>query len=248
MLILTGYGINADRELAAAFELAGARVDEVHLADLLADRNLVERAGVFAVPGGFSYGDHVGSGRMLAHRLQELRPRLDAFRRDGGLVLGICNGFQVLVKLGLLPDLDGSFAQEVSLVHNDSGLFEDSWVTVEFDPACESPWLTGLDRLDIPVRHGEGRFVTRDAPVLAELEARRLVAVRYANRNPNGSAGSIAGIVDTTGNVLGMMPHPEAYLVAQNHPHWRDRPVDPDGGLALFRNAVLAAREAGRGR
>ncbi|MFW5744133.1 MAG: phosphoribosylformylglycinamidine synthase subunit PurQ, partial [Spirochaetota bacterium] len=248
VLILTGYGINADRELAAAFELAGARVDEVHLADLLADRNLLERAGVFAVPGGFSYGDHVGSGRMLAHRLQELRPRLDAFRRDGGLVLGICNGYQVLVKLGLLPDLDGSFAQEVSLVHNDSGLFEDSWVTVEFDPACESPWLTGLDRLDLPVRHGEGRFVTRDAPVLAELEARRLVAVRYANRNPNGSEGSIAGIVDTTGNVLGMMPHPEAYLVAQNHPHWRDRPVDPDGGFALFRNAVLAAREAKLGR
>ena len=247
-LILTGYGINADRELAAAFAFAGARTEEVHLNDLLADRGRLDRAGIFAVPGGFSYGDHVGSGRMLAHRLEELRPRLDAFRRDDGLVLGICNGFQVLVKLGMLPDLGGRFAQEVSLVHNDSGLFDDSWVTVDFDPGCESPWLIGLDRLDVPIRHGEGRFVTRDAAVFDELEARRLVAARYANRNPNGSQGSIAGIVDTTGNVLGMMPHPEAYLIAQNHPHWRDRPVDPDGGLALFRNAVHAARETKRGR
>ncbi|MFW5743616.1 MAG: phosphoribosylformylglycinamidine synthase subunit PurQ, partial [Spirochaetota bacterium] len=241
-LILTGYGINADRELAAAFAFAGARTEGVHLSDLLADRGRLDRAGILAVPGGFSYGDHVGSGRMLAHRLEELRPRLDAFRRDGGLVLGICNGFQVLVKLGMLPDLAGRFAQEVSLVHNDSGLFDDSWVTIEFDPGCDSPWLIGLDRLDVPIRHGEGRFVTRDAAVFDELGARRLVAARYANRNPNGSQGSIAGIVDTTGNVLGMMPHPEAYLIAQNHPHWRDRRVDPDGGLALFRNAVHAAR------
>ncbi|HKJ85343.1 MAG TPA: phosphoribosylformylglycinamidine synthase subunit PurQ, partial [Spirochaetia bacterium] len=241
VLIVTGYGINADRELGAAFAAAGGVVESVHVNDLLRDPSLLEKASIFGVPGGFSYGDHVGSGMMLAHRLRTLRAELDRFRDEDGLILGICNGFQVLVKLGILPDVDGEWRGEVSLVHNDSGIFEDSWVTVEFGTS-DSPWLAGLSTMDLPVRHGEGRFIVGDPGVLATLRERNLVALRYSGRNPNGSVDDIAGIVDRTGNVLGMMPHPEAYLIAQNHPHWRDLEVSPDGGLALFRNAVAHAR------
>ncbi len=240
-LILTGYGINADRELATAFTLAGARIVPVHTNDLLASPAMLEQAAILAIPGGFSYGDHVGSGMMLAHRLRGLRDELDRFRARGGLILGICNGFQVLVKLGILPDLAGAWRSEVSLVHNASGVFEDSWVTIDLAPACASPWVTGLSRMDVPVRHGEGRFITRDETVRRAIHDRGLVALRYVGRNPNGSEDAIAGIVDTTGHVLGMMPHPEAFLIEQNHPHWRDRQVDCDGGLALFRNAVRYA-------
>ncbi|MFW5688503.1 MAG: phosphoribosylformylglycinamidine synthase subunit PurQ [Spirochaetota bacterium] len=244
-LLLTGYGINADRELAHAFSIAGAAVEPVHVNDLLsgdAGSRLLADAAILAIPGGFSYGDHVGSGMMLAHRLRALRGALDRFRADGGLTLGICNGFQVLVKLGILPDLGGAWEQEVSLVHNDAGIFEDSWVTVAFSPACDSPWVSGLTRLDVPIRHGEGRFVTADDRILDRLERENRVALRYSGRNPNGSTAGIAGIVDTTGSVLGMMPHPEAFLAPVNHPHRRTREVDADGGIAIFRNAVAAAR------
>jgi phosphoribosylformylglycinamidine synthase len=240
--LLTGYGINADHELAAAFDAAGARVEPIHVNDLLADPSALRATGILAVPGGFSYGDHVGSGMMLAHRLRALRAELDAFRAGGGLVLGICNGFQVLVKLGILPDLAGEWRREVSLVHNETGVFEDSWVTIEADSGCASVWLEGISRMDVPIRHGEGRFVVADGPTLERLRERGLVAARYSGRNPNGSADDIAAIVDVTGNVLGMMPHPEAYLTAYNHPHWPDRPVDRHGGRALFRNAVRHAR------
>ena len=241
-LILTGYGINADRELARALEVAGAQVRMLHLNDLLERPEALDEAAILGIPGGFSYGDHVGSGMMLARRLRALRSRLDRFRERRGLIIGICNGFQVLVKLGMLPDLAGEWRPEVSLVHNERGVFEDSWVTVEFDSTCRSPWLTGLTLMDVPIRHGEGRFVVRDEGVRAALADRGLVALRYVGRNPNGSLDRIAGIVDTTGNVLGMMPHPEAYLSAQHHPHWRDRAVDPEGGLPLFRNAVRHAQ------
>ena len=241
-LILTGYGINADRELARAFEIAGARVRPVHVNDLLEDPGMLDGAAILGVPGGFSYGDHVGAGMMLAHRLRALRTHLDRFRERRGLILGICNGFQTLVKLGILPDLAGAWRPEVSLVHNERGLFEDSWVTVDFDPSCASPWLEGLTRMEVPIRHGEGRFVVRDAGVRAGLAERGLIALRYVGRNPNGSLDAIAGIVDTTGHVLGMMPHPEAFLSPQHHPHWRDRAVAPEGGLPLFANAVRHAR------
>ena len=244
--ILTGYGINADRELARAFEIAGARVRPVHVNDLLEEPAMLDDAAILAVPGGFSYGDHVGSGMMLAHRLRSLRTQLDRFRGRRGLILGICNGFQTLVKLGILPDLAGEWRGEVSLVHNERGVFEDSWVTVDFDSSCTSPWLAGLARMDLPIRHGEGRFVVRDDAVRTALTRRGLVALRYVGRNPNGSLDGIAGIVDTTGHVLGMMPHPEAYLTAQHHPHWRDRSVAREGGLPLFGNAVRHARAVGR--
>ncbi|TVQ25998.1 MAG: phosphoribosylformylglycinamidine synthase subunit PurQ, partial [Spirochaetaceae bacterium] len=242
VMLLTGLGINADRELSTAFEIAGATVDRVHVNELLSDPSRIDAAGIIALPGGFSYGDHVGSGMMLAHRLRALRSHMERFRESGRLVIGICNGFQVLVKMGILPDLDARWEREVTLVHNASGRFEDSWVTIERERSCSSPWLDGIGVLDVPIRHGEGRFVARDEEVLRRIERDGLVAFRYRGRNPNGSTGSIAGVVDRTGTVLGMMPHPEAFLIEQNHPLWRHRRIDPECGLRLFRNAVAAVR------
>ena len=241
-LLLAGYGINADRELAEAFRRAGAVCEHVHVNELLADPARLARARILAFPGGFSYGDHVGSGRILAHRLRAIREQLERFRRSGRLMIGICNGFQVLTNLGILPDLAGEWRQEVSLVFNDHGRFEDSWVTILFESGTGSPWLAGLSRMDVPIRHGEGRFVTASPALLDELRTEKRIAARYLGRNPNGSEDDISAILDRTGCVLGMMPHPEAFLVAQNHPHWGSRSTSPGQAAALFANAVDHAR------
>jgi phosphoribosylformylglycinamidine synthase len=257
--VVTGYGINADEELALAFRMAGAGVEAVHAGDLVADPRLVGRFDILALPGGFSFGDHLGSGKVLAHLLRRsLRPALGEFVASGGLVIGICNGFQVLVKMGLLPDLSGGWEPEVSLVHNESGVFEDRWVRIAFDPGSPCVWTAGLPAMDVPVRHGEGRFVVAAPGVLADLRAGRLAAARYAPRdggegpagypdNPNGSVDGIAGITDRTGRIFGFMPHPEAFLFRENHPEWtragppRRRGGEGDG-LAIFRRGVRAAR------
>ena len=249
--VVTGYGINADEELVLAFRMAGAQAARVHVRELMDQPRHLSRSHILAFPGGFSFGDHLGSGKVFATMLRRgLYERLREFIQDGGLVVGICNGFQVLVKLGILPNLAGSGHQDVSLIHNDSGRFEDRWVTLEFPPSCQSPWIRGLPALDVPVRHGEGKFVTRSPQVLEDLHARGLVAARYVApggypQNPNGSVDDIAGICDPTGRIIGLMPHPEEFLFPENHPEWGSRTSDGcGGGLALFQNGVAAA--AGR--
>lgn len=237
-LLVTGYGINADRELAEALSRAGAEVATIHVNDLLERPERVHDAHILAFPGGFSYGDHVGSGMMLAHRFRSIKKELNAFRDAGRLIIGICNGFQVLVKMGILPDSNGDWQRTATLTHNASGEFEDSWVTVTTNPGNTSPWLRGLATFDMPIRHGEGRFMTISDSVRQEIEDQNLVAFRYAGRNPNGSEGDVAGITDWTGMVLGLMPHPEAYLFAQNHPLWPEGDGDPGPAARLFRNAV----------
>ena len=240
VLILSGYGINAERELARAFEISGAAPAIVHVNDLLEDPDQLERYSLLGVPGGFSYGDHVGSGTMLAHRLRALLPQLIAFRDRGGLAIGICNGFQVLVKLGLLPDLGGDGTQEVSLVHNDTGRFENSWVRVRRNANSCSPWLLDLDELDVPIRHGEGRLVVRSDDTANQLIDQNRIAFCYAGRNPNGSWNDTAGLIDGTGRILGLMPHPEAFLEQHNHPNWRSGHMR-ETGMRLFENAIRAA-------
>jgi phosphoribosylformylglycinamidine synthase len=259
--VVTGYGINADRELALAFGMAGARSELVHVTDLIAEPELLARHAILAFPGGFSFGDHLGSGKVFAHLCRRtLRPALERFVSGGGLVIGICNGFQVLVKMGLLPGLSARWEQEVSLVHNESGVFEDRWVRVAFEPDSPCLWTRGLGVMDLPVRHGEGRFVARSPEVLHGLHERRLVAARYVREaaggsgklevaagpgswpaNPNGSADGIAGICDATGRLFGLMPHPEAFVRGEQHPTWARRPAFGDG-LAIFANGVAAAR------
>ncbi len=241
VLIACGFGINSDEELAEAFRRAGAEPSRVHLTDLLSEPGMLARFRILAFPGGFSFGDHLGSGVVLANLLRRrLRPEIEAFLADGGLALGICNGFQVLAKTGILTNLGGDWEREITLVHNEKPGYLDDWIRVRVEPECPCVWTRGLSTLDLPVRHGEGRFAARDPGILEELERERLVALRYEGRNPNGSANAIAGVCDRTGRVLGLMPHPEAFLEPENHPDRRRRPPR-DTGLAIFRNAVAGA-------
>src|SRR5208337_2554169 len=172
-----------------------------------------------------SFGDHLGSGKVFATLFRRnLGAEMARFVVGGGLVVGICNGFQVLVKMGVLPRLSGTTAQEVSLIHNDSGKYEDRWVRVGFEQGSPCVWTRGLFQMDLPVRHGEGKLVTRSPELLAELSARGLIALRYVSlsggepkypEDPNGSEGHVAGICDPTGRVFGLMPHPEAFIHAE---------------------------------
>lgn len=237
--IVTGYGINADEELAEAFRHAGGWVQTHHLNDITDNPQLLARYHILGVPGGFSFGDHLGSGKVFAYFFRShLRVQLQAFVKKGGLIIGICNGFQVLVKSGILPDMFGDWTPQVSLVHNENGVFVDRWIRIRTNPLNKSPWLRGIDAFDAPIRHGEGRFITAGPEVRRHLLERNLYAFTYESDNPNGSEDGIAGITDRTGQILGLMPHPEAFLVPQNHPHWTRENVSPAASEALFRNGI----------
>lgn len=241
--IITGFGINADVELGTAFELAGANVRFFHITDLLENPLLLEQIDILGFPGGFSFGDHLGSGRVFAQLVQKnLKKALDLFVSKGNLVIGICNGFQVLVKMGFLPNLQGTWDQETTLMTNESGQFQDEWISVKYNTKSNSPWITGLTQSDLPIRHGEGRFIPKDNDVLQHLIKRQLIALTYLGRNPNGSVEDIAGITDPTGRILGLMPHPEAFTHRLQHPQWRRKAQVGELGLKLFQNAVETVR------
>ena len=237
--IITGYGINADRELAHAFLLSGAESVRIHINDIISNPDMLESFHILAFPGGFSFGDHLGSGLVFAHLFRNnLKEQLDRFIKSGKLIIGICNGFQVLVKMGVLPNLGRKWEPEFSLVHNSTGVFENSWLTVEFNAVSGCVWTKGLGDMDVPVRHGEGRFIAASDSLLKQLEDADLAAVRYKNRNPNGSVNDIAGITDPTGRILGLMPHPEAFLFPRNHPGWSRKKIEEGYGLRIFINGV----------
>lgn len=244
-LIVRTAGTNCDRELAHAFELAGARVRTVHLNELIARPQTLEEIDLVGIPGGFSYGDDIAAGRIFANRLRQhlLGPFQAAIAR-GVPMIGPCNGFQVLVKMGLLPEPTG--VQTATLADNaglGGGRFIDKWVPVEAIPESVCVWTKGLDRFELPIAHGEGRFVVKDDSVLEALKASGQIALRYQHEfNPNGSTDDIAGVCDPSGLVLGLMPHPERYLDATNHPTWTRRGDDflkmTPPGLRFFQNAV----------
>jgi phosphoribosylformylglycinamidine synthase len=190
-LVLTGYGINCDYETAHAFSLPGVGGEgvRVHLNDLIAAPQMLSGYQILVIPGGFSFGDDIASGKVLAVKLRgRLLEPLRAFIDHGRLVLGICNGFQVLVKLGLLPNLHGDCEQDATLTFNDSGRFEDRWVYLKVNPASNCVFTTGVDRVYLPVRHGEGKFIPRDTSTLATLEARHGIVMRYIDKD-----GQLAG-------------------------------------------------------
>jgi phosphoribosylformylglycinamidine synthase I len=259
-LVLYGYGLNCDWETQFALNKAGADAVRVHTSDLLANPAMLWDYHLLAVPGGFSWGDDHGAGVILALRLKlALGQALTEFVDAGRLVICICNGFQVLVNLGLLPGLPGRYGERlVALIPNDCGNFRDAWVSLKALPsACV--FTQGLDLLELPIRHGEGKFYAPPM-VLAELQDRGQIVMKYATaagkpaagrfpENPNGSALDIAGICDTSGRVLGLMPHPEAHISSYQHPTWtlekeqfrrRGEPYsEQEGpGLAIFKNGV----------
>ena len=265
VLVLTGYGLNCEEETAEGFRRAGASASLVHVGDVLENHGAsLDGHHILAFVGGFSFGDHIASGRVYANRLRfRLGERLARFVDDGGLAIGICNGFQTIVKLGLLPALDrepgqGLAPQQVSLVGNDRLGYRDAWVRLRVDPESPCVFTRGLDGalLEVPSRHGEGKMVFADEAQRRRIEAAHLVPVRYADQsgepteawpdNPNGSPGGAAGLCDSTGRVFGLMPHPEAFLYPENHPDWiarRDREDVPGTGGRILENAVRAVLE-----
>lgn len=252
VMILTGVGINSNRELAEAFELSGAEAEELHVSRLEENPNLVEQYQLLAFPGGFSYGDHLSSGKILANLLKvKLGEHFQKCREKNIPMIGICNGFQILVKLGLLPQMNGEFKQQASLIQNDSGQYEDRWVKLGIDEAArkKSPWLSEIEELACPVRHGEGKLVLESEDQLSALQASGQIAFRYTlNReptqsypqNPNGSWDAIAGLTDPTGLILGLMPHPEVAIHRLQQPDWtrNDSTEEYTPCLKLFKNIV----------
>ncbi len=244
-LVITGFGFNSDRELAEAFNLSGAQARQVHVTDIIENPKLIHDYQVLGFPGGFSFGDHLGSGKEIANLLRNyVKEELERFIDSGKPVIGICNGFQVLVKLGLVPNMEQDWEPETSLIHNASGQFIDAWVPISFEADCPCVWTRGLETRELPIRHGEGRFVTASPAVLEKLQKSKLIAARYCGANPNGSALDIAGITDPTGRVLGIMPHPECFLYAENHPRWQREKILKTG-LEIISRGVAYAGELG---
>ena len=261
-LVVTGNGVNCEREMAHACELGGAETEITTIYHLIAGEVRLDGYQFLNLAGGFLDGDDLGSAKAGANRwrhahvaggAERLIDQLLGFVEADRLVFGVCNGFQLLVKLGLLPRLAGELEQRVTLTFNESGRFEDRWVHLATDPESPCLFTKGLQSLYLPVRHGEGKLVPRDADTLNALENGHLAPMRYAEAdgntptqtyplNPNGSANAIAALCDPSGRIFGMMPHPEAYTHRTNHPRWTRLPDLPEegAGVALFRNAVKA--------
>ncbi|MHC4658634.1 MAG: phosphoribosylformylglycinamidine synthase I [Planctomycetota bacterium] len=253
-IVLRAAGINCDVETEYALELAGAEAERVHINRTIEDKKLLDKYQILVIPGGFSYGDDVAAGKILANQIiHHLAEAVRRFIDDGKLVLGICNGFQVLVKAGILPG-DGSSGQQgdVTITYNDSGKYEDRWVYLA-PQTDKCVFINAGRQIYLPVAHAEGKVVTKDEATLEKLRADGQIAFKYVDKdgregtypvNPNGSMGSVAGLTDSTGRVLGLMPHPERYVQPTQHPHWtrlKDK-ADSDG-TSIFNNAVRYVKE-----
>ncbi len=261
-LILRTAGTNCDAETDAAFQLAGAETALIHIQNLISGKVNLNDYQILAIPGGFSYGDDISAGILLAVEMKhKLTDALNRFVADGKLIIGICNGFQVLVRTGLLPGINRSgsdtpeMMQQTTLAMNTSAKFECRWVDLETEKST-CVFTKGIkEQVYLPVAHAEGRF-TAPPDVLEELESNKQVVFRYAKseypHNPNGSDVNIAGICDPTGRIFGLMPHPERFLMKWNHPRWtrlseteRTRSEEGDG-LAIFKNAVNYVKSHGK--
>lgn len=261
-IVIAGNGTNCEREVAQACTLAGAdRADIVHIAELLAGRVRLDDYQFLNLAGGFLDGDDLGSAKAGANRLkhaairgsnEHLVEQIDRFIAAGKLILGVCNGFQLMVKMGMLPALSGDHhTQSATLTFNDCGRFQDRWAYLKVDPASPCVYTQGIKGgVYLPVRHGEGKFVA-DTKILAAIDAGHLAALQYSDAdyreatmdfpaNPNGAMNAIAGLCDPTGRLFGLMPHPEAYVDRTQHPRWtREENLPLEGmGLWLYRNAV----------
>jgi phosphoribosylformylglycinamidine (FGAM) synthase-like amidotransferase family enzyme len=261
VIVLAGNGINCEYETAYACKLGGAdQIDTVHINELLGGGRSLDAYHLLCLPGGFLDGDDLGAAKACANRFRHATiastgerfwDQLMQFIEGGSLILGICNGFQLMAKLGLVPALEGGYGkQEVTLTFNDSGRFEDRWVHLQVNTHSPCVFTKGLERVYLPVRHGEGKFLAASPSITKQLTRMGLICLHYADEeyreatmeyplNPNGSVEGVAGICDETGRLFGIMPHPEAYLHRTHHPRWTREDLPEEGpGVAFFRNAV----------
>lgn len=255
VIILRAAGTNCDKETAFAFEKVGAKVELVHINQLASGEKELKNYNILAIPGGFTYGDDIASGKILANELKyNLQEDVRKFIQKGKLIIGICNGFQVLVKAGLLPNLSGKFKIETTLTLNNSARFEDRWVYLKkMDSKCV--WTKNVPKevIYLPVAHGEGKFIAQNENILRILDSEGLIVFKYVYEdgrfgdypvNPNGSVEHIAGVCDQTGRIFGLMPHPERHIVYTQHPRWTRVASKKEGdGLAIFRSGVEYAKK-----
>lgn len=248
VLILRGPGTNCDRETAFAFERAGANTELVHINRLISGEERLGNYDILVIPGGFTYGDDIAAGKVLANELMlRLGEQVNRFISEGRLVLGICNGFQVMVKAGILPDIDDDSEPQITLTNNDSNRFECRWVHLNVENGSPCVFTRGIQRMYLPVAHAEGKLVANP-----EVAPGFPVVLRYAGPdggpasypyNPNGSVADIAGICDTSGRIFAMMPHPERYIRQIQHPRWtKGEGSEPGDGFKIFANAVAFAK------
>ncbi len=248
-LVLRAAGINCDLETEFALESAGAKATRMHINRIIENKDVLEQFQIIVFPGGFSYGDDVAAGKILSNQIvHHLSDPLKKFIDDGKLVLGICNGFQVLVKAGILPGFGSTNGQsDVTITNNDSGKFEDRWVYLA-PQTQKCVFIEAGRQIYLPIAHGEGKVVTKDQATMEKIKADGHIAFKYVDRdgnegdfpiNPNGSTESIAALTDNTGRVLGLMPHPERFIRPTHHPRWtrKENKHDADG-MTIFNNAV----------
>jgi len=246
VLVMTGDGINCETETAQAFQMAGFDAEIRHLNDLILDgmtmEQLTARYAVLALPGGFSFGDDLTSGKVLALKIQHrLKWDLQAYANRGGMVIGICNGFQALIRMGI-------FGADISITHNVQGKFLNTWVKVT-PSGSKCVWLKGMGTVDLPIRHGEGRLLiapSRRSETFDKMERQGMTCLRYVG-DPNGSEDRLAGLCDVTGRIFGLMPHPEAFVRWTAHPEWTAQPgraSAPGHGMMVFENAYMEALRA----
>jgi phosphoribosylformylglycinamidine synthase subunit PurQ / glutaminase len=263
VLVPAGQGLNCEEETAFGYRSLGAIADIVHINEIINRPVMLEDYHILALIGGFSDGDHIASGKIHANRLRyNLGEQLADFAGEGKLMIGICNGFQAMVKSGILPALDGKRETGMmTLTYNDSGIFEDRWIYMKTNNRSRCIWTRGIDKLYLPVRHGEGKVRFSDEKILRRLEISGQIALSYMNpdtgkiadesdypNNPNGSVNGIAGICDPTGRIFGMMPHWEGFLSPYNHPSWtrlkEDGKLPKEGmGMQVARNGMGYVRE-----
>ena len=266
-IVITGNGTNCEMEAAHACKLGG--FDEAviaHIADLLAGQVRLDAFHFLNLTGGFLDGDDLGSAKAQANRLRHARvdeledhllDQVLRFVTDGKLVLGVCNGFQLMVKMGMLPGFDGDhLTQRTTLTYNDCGRFQDRWTYLKVDPASPSVFTRGIAKgIYLPMRHGEGKFLCDTDATLERIENEHLAVFKYSDPeyaaptmefplNPNGAQNAIAGLCDPTGRLMGLMPHPEAFVHYTQHPRWTREQLPEEGdGLILFRNAAEYVRK-----
>ena len=263
VLIPSGQGLNCERETAHGYRLLGAEVDIIHINDIMERPNLLQDYQIITFIGGFSDGDHIASGKIHANRLRyRLQEPTERFIEDGKLIIGVCNGFQAVVKAGILPRINNeSRIDQMTLSYNNSGIFEDRWIYMAANPKSKCIWTKGIDKIYLPVRHGEGKVRFASDEVLKKLQNSRQVALSYFNpetgntaqekdypSNPNGSEHGVAGICDPTGRIFGMMPHWEGYMSPYNHPSWTRQKAEgklpKEGqGLKIAMNGIRYAKQ-----